>query len=52
MSSFSPVVRAISAIASKISVSVLSPRKSIFRRPIRSISFIDHWVVISSRAPL
>ena len=48
----SPVVRSISAIASSISVSVLSPRKSIFSRPMRSISFIDHWVVISSRAPL
>ena len=52
MSSCSPVVRSISAIASAISVSVLSPRKSIFSRPMRSISFIDHWVVISSRAPL
>ena len=52
MSSSTPVVRLISAIASKISVSVLSPRKSIFRRPTRSISFIDHWVTISSRAPL
>ena len=38
--------------ASSSSVSVLSPRKSIFRRPIRSISFMPHWVVISSRAPL
>ena len=32
-----------------ISVSVLRPRKSIFRRPTRSISFIAHWVMISSR---
>ncbi len=52
MSSFSPVVRSISAMASKISVSVVSPRKSILSRPTRSISFIDHWVTISSRAPL
>src|ERR1043166_6422708 len=35
-----------------MSVSVERPRKSIFRRPTRSISFIDHWVTISSRAPL
>ena len=52
MSSVSPVVRLISASASWISVSVLSPRKSIFRRPTRSISFIAHCVTISSRPPL
>ena len=37
---------------SSMSVSVLSPRKSIFRRPTRSTSFMFHCVVISSRAPL
>ena len=31
---------------------MLRPRKSIFRRPTRSISFIAHCVTISSRSPL
>ena len=47
-----PSVRLISFRQSSISVSVLSPRKSIFRRPTRSTSFMFHCVVISSRAPL
>ena len=41
-------VRLISSRASRMSVSVLSPRKSIFRSPTRSTSFIAHWVTISS----
>ena len=48
MSRTIPSVRLISVSASQISVSVLSPRKSIFRRPTRSTSFIAHWVTISS----
>ena len=48
MSIDGPSVRLISSTASSSSVSVLRPRKSIFRRPTRSISFMAHCVVISS----
>ena len=47
-----PVVASICSSASSMSVSVLRPRKSILSRPMRSISFMPHWVVISSRLPL
>ncbi len=51
MSMRSPVVRSISFTQSSMSVSVLSPRKSILSSPTRSMSFIDHCVTISSCAP-
>ena len=44
-----PSVSSMCFTASSSSVSVLRPRKSIFRRPTRSISFIAHCVVISPR---
>ena len=44
----SPVVSRMWSTASCSRVRVLSPRKSILSRPIRSTCFIAHCVVISS----
>ncbi len=43
-----PVFFSTKRSASSRIVSVMSPRKSILRRPIRSTDFISNWVVISS----
>ena len=38
--------------ASSITVSVRRPRKSIFRSPSFSMTFMSHWVMICSSSPL
>ena len=48
MSSVTPSRSLTAATVASMTSSVISPRKSILRRPIFSTAFMSNWVVISS----